>query len=298
MGAAHEETSASPVVGVIGLGAMGSPMARRLAGAGRGPVLVTARRPEQAEDALAAGARWAASPRELGARCDVLLSMLPDLPQLRSVLEGPEGFLAGAAGREVLVIVGSTSSPTGVRELAEELGPRARVVDAPVSGGVEGAEAGILSIMVGGEEHDAARARAVLEPCGTAVRLGPLGAGQIAKACNQLVVGATALALGEAAALASRSGLDVARLFGVLAEGYADSRVLRTRGAAMVAEDYRPGGIAAYMVKDLNFGADVAGAAAVNPALLPVLLESYEELVRRGLGDQDLSVTRRYVEER
>jgi 2-hydroxy-3-oxopropionate reductase len=299
---AKTDAERSPRIGVIGLGKMGAPMTSRLLSAFPGSVAVTARRPEQARPLVDEGAGWAGTPRELGEQCDVVLSVLPDLPQLEAALEGEDGILAGARGRDLLLVICSTSSPVGVGELAERLGEseegRVRVVDAPVSGGVEGAEAGTLSIMVGGAEEDVERAEPVLRACGTPEHLGPLGSGQVAKACNQLVVGATAMALGEAAALASRSGLDVGRLFDLLSRGYADSRVLRTRGVAMAAQDYRPGGLAAYMVKDLRFGADVAGAADVNPALLPVLLESYEELVDRGLGNQDLSVTRRYVEER
>lgn len=124
--------------------------------------------------------------------------MLPDLPEVEEILAGPDGLLAGATG-PLLLLIGSTSAPEGVRALAERLHTetdgRVRVVDCPVSGGPEGAQAGSLSIMPGGEPTDLELATRVLEPCGRPVPLGPLGAGQVAKACNQLIVGSTILAL-------------------------------------------------------------------------------------------------------
>jgi 2-hydroxy-3-oxopropionate reductase len=114
----------------------------------------------------------------------------------------------------------------------------------PVSGGVEGAEAGTLSIMVGGEERDVADAWAVLSACGDPVHLGPLGSGQVAKACNQMIVASKMLAPGEAAVLAERSGLDLAELFRLLGGGYAGSRILESRGDRIIQEDYSPSGVA------------------------------------------------------
>src|SRR5690606_27088526 len=134
------------------------------------------------------------------------------LPQLEDMLEGEDGILAGAG--DLLILIGSTSSAPAVRALAERLHARSdgrvRVVDCPVSGGEDGARNGTLSIMLGGDSaEDLALAADVLGPCGTPVHLGPLGAGEVAKACNQLVVSATILALGEATVLAERSGLDL-----------------------------------------------------------------------------------------
>ena len=197
------ETPASPApatrLGVLGLGAMGAPMAQNLLAA-RSHLVVQARSPRP--DLVAAGATWTDTPRELAAATDAILVMLPDLPELEAALDGPDGLLAGIPdGGGLLLMIGSTSSPTGVRALAERLasvpGRRIEVVDCPVSGGVDGAAAGTLSIMIGGDEDAAARAAALLAPCGTPVRLGPLGAGEVAKACNQLVVAATITALGR-----------------------------------------------------------------------------------------------------
>jgi 2-hydroxy-3-oxopropionate reductase len=139
---------------------------------------------------------------------------------------------------------------------------------------------------------------AVLEACGRPVHLGPLGSGQVAKACNQLIVSAAVLALGEAAVLADRSGLELGTLVELFEGGYADSRILRTRGPRMVADDFRPSGMARYLLKDLEFATDVATATRTDTALLPALRAAFADLVARGLGDQDMAVTKRYVEER
>jgi 3-hydroxyisobutyrate dehydrogenase-like beta-hydroxyacid dehydrogenase len=285
------------VVGVIGLGAMGAPMVRHLLEA-HGRVVVHGRSPRPA--LVEAGATWASTPRELAAVADVVLVMLPDLPQLRAALQGDDGLLA--AERPLLLMIGSTSSPTGVRELAAELSKatdgRVRVVDCPVSGGEDGAIAGTLSIMLGGSEEDCARAAAALAPCGSPVRLGPLGSGEVAKACNQLVVAATILALGEATVLAERSGIDTGVLWDLLGGGYAGSRLLESRREQLVARTDEPSGVARYMVKDLGFANDVATATGVSPALLPALREAFDGIVGAGLGDRDIAVTRRFVDGR
>jgi 2-hydroxy-3-oxopropionate reductase len=182
--------------------------------------------------------------------------------------------------------------------LARETDGRVRVVDAPVSGGVEGAEAGTLSIMVGGAEGDVAQARPVLAACGNPVHLGPLGSGQVAKACNQLVVAAAVLALGEAAVLADRSGLELDTLFELFAGGYADSRILRTRGQPMITDDFSASGIARYILKDLDFATDVATATRTDAVLLPAVRTAFADLVARGMGESDMAVTKRYTEER
>src|SRR5690606_9115344 len=193
-------------------------------------------------------------------------------------------------------------SATGVRELAarldRETDGRVRVVDCPVSGGENGATAGTLAIMMGGSEDDAALAARVLEPCGTPVRLGPLGAGEVAKACSQLVVASTAMALAEATVLAARSGIDPARMWDLLGGGYAGSNLLASRREKLVAEDYAPSGMAKYMLKDLRFATDVAEATGTHAALLPAVRAAFDELVERGLGEADMIVTRKFIEER
>jgi len=292
-------SASPPRVGVLGLGAMGRPMARRLLAA-LGALAVWSRT-RRHHDLEAGGAAWCRSPRELGTRCDVVLAMLPDLPQLEETLRGPDGLLAGVRA-PLLLLVGSTSSPVAVRELGVRLAQQTdglvRVVDCPVSGGEDGAAAGTLSIMLGGDERDAALAADVLAPCGRPVHLGPLGAGEVAKACNQLVVAATMLALSEATVLAERSGVDPGGLWDLLQGGYAGSNLLRSRRDKLVARDYRPSGVARYMTKDLGFADDVARETGTRPVALPAVRAAFDDLVARGLGDDDLTVTRRYIEER
>ncbi|HLT85560.1 MAG TPA: NAD(P)-dependent oxidoreductase [Phototrophicaceae bacterium] len=284
-------------IGLIGTGAMGVPMARRLLDSGA-RVLVHSRsvKPELRD----AGAQYVGSPRELAEQTDTVLVMLPDLPQLEPMLAGPESLLA--AGRDLLVMVGSTSSAVRLRELAARVGDtsegRVALMDTPVSGGVEGAARGTLSIMAGGTPEQAERARRALAPCGTVHHLGPLGAGQVAKACNQMVVAATMLALGEATVLAERSGIAPAKLLEVLGGGYAGSTLLESKKDKLIADEYEPGGIAAYMLKDLGFASDIAEDTDTSTVLLPQVREAYRELVDAGLGDEDLAVVRKFVAQR
>jgi 3-hydroxyisobutyrate dehydrogenase-like beta-hydroxyacid dehydrogenase len=298
---AHLDQEAAADVGVIGLGVMGRPMTANILRDGARAVHITGRDKGKYDELIAAGAIWHDTARSLAADVGLVLLMLPDLPQVEEVLDGPHGLLA-AHPRDLLLVISCSSSPVGVvelsRRLAQETDGHVRVVDAPVSGGSEGAAAGTLSIMVGGDHPDVETAIALLSACGTAVHLGPLGSGQVAKACNQMIVAATVLALGEAAVMADRSGIDLAVLFRLLAGGYAGSRVLETRGERIVTEDYRPSGAAKYMVKDLRFAADVADATGTHAVLLPTLAAAFDELAARGLGDSDIAVTRRFVAER
>ncbi|NYF12184.1 2-hydroxy-3-oxopropionate reductase [Pseudoclavibacter sp. JAI123] len=289
----------SPRVGVLGLGAMGLPMAGHLLSA-HGTLHLTGRRPERAAELVSAGATWHKTPRELAAASDAVLVMLPDLPELEAVLGGEDGLLAGAG--ELLIMVGSTVSPTGLRELADRLAAetdgRVRVVDSPVSGGEDGAKAGTLSIMLGGPDDDVATAASILNACGRPVHLGPLGAGEVAKACNQMIVSSTILALGEASVLAERSGIDLGVLWDLLGGGYAGSNLLESRREKLVSGDDSPSGVAKYMVKDLTFAADVASATGTNTVLLPTLRAAFDELVDAGLGERDIAVTRRFIADR
>jgi 2-hydroxy-3-oxopropionate reductase len=296
----QQPIGATAAAGVIGLGVMGHPMAANILRGGTA-VHITARTREKYSDLIEAGAVWHNTARSLADTVGVIVLMLPDLPQVEEILAGPDGILAGRFD-DLLLIIASTSSPIEVRDLggrlARETEGRVRVIDAPVSGGSEGAEAGTLSIMVGGDERDVNEAWPVLAACGNPVHLGSLGSGQVAKACNQMIVASTVLALGEAAVLANRSGLDLDKLFRLLAGGYAGSRILETRGDRIVREDYSPSGAARYLVKDLGFAATVAEVTGTHTVLLPALKAAFEELTASGYGDLDIAVTRRYVAQR
>lgn len=285
-------------VGLIGLGTMGRPMAGHVLRAGFA-LHLTARRAAAAQGLLDAGARWHPTPRDLAAQVDVVVLMVPDLPDVAAVLDGPEGLLAGVV-RPLVIAVGSTVSPTGLRTLDARVRARtdglARLVDAPVSGGEEGAVAGSLSVMVGGAADEVAVALPVLRALGNPVHLGPLGAGQVAKACNQLIVAATVLALGEASVLAERAGLDVAVLLDLLGGGFAGSRILDVKKHRFANHDHRPSGPAKFMVKDLGFATDEATRTGTAAPLLDVLRHVFTDLTDVGLGDQDTAVVQAYLE--
>jgi 2-hydroxy-3-oxopropionate reductase len=261
--------------------------------------LVRSNRQSAASDLITAGARWAATPAEL-AGCAVVVLMVRDLDEVSEVLDGPQGLATGDT--PIVVVVSSTVSPDGLRTLAARVSAdsagRVRVIDAPVSGGEEGAVAGTLSIMVGGGDADVAVAWPVLTAMGVAAHLGPLGAGQVAKACNQMIVASTLVALGEAVVLARRSGLDIGGLLRLLRNGLADSRVLETKLDRLVSRDYTPSGPARFMVKDLGFALAEAERTGVVTDQTRVVHDLFVELVARGFGDQDTSVLQAFVESR
>lgn len=285
---------------MLGLGVMGRPMALNLLRTRPEQQLtISGRNRERLHDVLDAGAHWADSARAVAAASEVIIAMLPDVPELEALLDGPDGLLAGVSAPTVLV-VGSTSSPEALRALGARLNAESNgllhLVDAPVSGGEDGAIAGTLSIMVGGDSADVARVTPVLSTMGTPVHLGPLGAGAVAKLCNQMIVAATIMAIGEAAVIAERSGLDLDALFTLLEGGYAGSRVLATRKQRVVESDYSPSGAAKYMVKDLTYASLEAARTATTAPQLTAMLTAFSDLTDRGFGDNDIAVTRAYVE--
>jgi len=285
--------------GFAGLGLMGGLMA---ANAVRNGWQLTGwnRSPEPAARLKALGGTVAQRVEDLG-HLPIIVFMLPDLPHIE---DATAGLLAGwtkepPAPNTVLLVMSSVS-PTAVqafgRRVAELTGGRAEVVDAPVSGGTKGAADGTLAIMAGGEESAFRAVEPLLHAMGTTIRhLGPLGAGSLAKACNQLVVGTTTAALAEAAELAERSGLDPASLFDVLSGGLAGSRVLDIVGPRLVSKDYTPTGPAKFMHKDLSFVLDAARAAGTATPIATAAIELYAELKRQGLGDRDLAVVRQTI---
>ena len=283
-------------VGFVGLGVMGRPMARNLVRAGH-RVVVWNRSAEPAAELAAVGATVARTPAELAAAAPVVLTMLPDLPQVDEVLHRDDGLLGGMGRGSVLVVMG-TVSPVDVRDLGDRLEPAGvSVVDAPVSGGDVGAEQATLSIMAGGREQDVARVRPLLEAMGTTVdHLGPLGAGQLAKACNQIVVAATLTALSEALVLARKGGLDPRRVFAVLAGGLAGSRVLEVKGPKLLAGDFQPGGAAAFQHKDLGFALAAARAEGVALPITALVDQLFGAARWNGFGDDDHSVVVRVIE--
>jgi 2-hydroxy-3-oxopropionate reductase len=234
------------------------------------------------------GARRATTPAEVASASDVVITMVPDTPDVELVLFGEAG-VAEAAAAGSLVIDMSTIDPIRTRAFAERLAEHdVAMLDAPVSGGQVGAEAGSLSIMVGGPDEAFARARPLFEAMGsTIVHVGPSGAGQVAKACNQLVIASAVEAVGEAFVLAAKAGVDPAKVREALLGGFASSKVLDLHGQRMLDHAFEPGFRSALMAKD---GRIVVSAAEGLDAPIPgfrAVAERLEAMLLAGRGDLD-----------
>lgn len=251
-------------LGYLGLGLMGTPMTRRLLKAGH-QVVVWNRSEGKVAPLLAAGARRAATPRDMLTNADIVFMCVTDAAAVEEVIFGPEG-LAAASGAGRLVVDFSSIHPDAARDLAARLKDAngAGWIDAPVSGGTKGAEEGTLAIMAGGEAADIERARPyVLHMARRFTHMGPIGAGQTTKLCNQVIVGCAMAVLAEATRLASNAGIDAGRLPEALAGGFADSIPLQLFVPRMVQGIHSPPlGHIATMLKDLDTVADVAQATS------------------------------------
>jgi 3-hydroxyisobutyrate dehydrogenase len=284
-------------VGFCGMGTMGAAMAANLARAGF-PLTVWNRTPGRAELPVSLGATEAATPRELAAAVDVVVICVSDTPDVAAVLFGPDG-VAESARDGLLVIDCSTIAPAETREFAARLAEKGtRMVDAPVSGGSEGAQKGTLTIMVGGEEDAFEAARPVLEAMGkTITHFGPIGSGQVVKACNQVILAGTYLGVAEGMVLAMKAGLDAKKVAEALTGGAARSWVLENRSGRMVDNDYPLGFRIALHLKDVQIALGLA--KEVGAALPVTALASQIEagLVARGHGDDDNSALARAIRE-
>ncbi len=278
-----------PRVGFLGLGIMGRPMAHTLLRAGY-PLVVYNRSPAPVAELVAAGAESAPTPAATGAGCDLAITMLANDAAVEAVVLGPDGLAAGLRRGAVHVDM-STISPLTARRIAAHLAERGvEALDAPVSGGEVGARDATLSIMVGGPAATLERARPPLERLGRSiVHIGAAGAGQVAKACNQLVVGVTIDAVAEALLLASAAGVDPARVREALLGGFASSRVLDLHGQRMLDHAFQPGFMASMQLKDLNIVVALGEAAGVPLPGATTVRDLYEALVARGDGRLDHS---------
>jgi 2-hydroxy-3-oxopropionate reductase len=285
-----------PLVGVIGLGIMGAPMARNLLRAGF-PLIVWNRTAARADALVAEGAQLAAAPREVAERAAITITMLSDSPDVEEVYRTQDGVLAGAGSGDVLIDM-STIAPRVARELAQEAAERgAAMLDAPVSGGDVGAQEGTLSIMVGGDAAALAVARPALEALGTRItHAGQSGAGQVVKACNQIVVGLTLEALGEALVLGSKAGVDPAAIVEALGGGLAASRVLEVRGPKLLARDFAPGFKLDLHAKDLAIVLETARELGVALPGTVVVEQLFHAEQSRGHGEADNSTVVRALE--
>jgi 3-hydroxyisobutyrate dehydrogenase len=284
-------------VGFIGLGTMGGAMAANVARAG---FQVTAwnRTPGRAAELGELGVALADRPADVAAASDAVITIVSDTPDVEAVLFGPDG-VAGGAAAGCLVVDMSTIAPSATREFAARLaGSGVRMLDAPVSGGSEGARKGTLSIFVGGEAADLEEARPVLAAMGTTItHLGPIGAGQAAKAVNQVILAGGYLGVAEGIVLAMKAGLDVEGVVAALSGGAAQSWVLANRSGRMLDNDYPLGFKLALHRKDLGIALQLARETGT---VLPIsaLVEQLEAgLIGKGHGDDDVSAVARAIRE-
>jgi 3-hydroxyisobutyrate dehydrogenase len=273
-----------PPVGFLGLGIMGHAMARNLLDAGF-PLTVWNRTPGRDAELVEAGAVRAHGPSEVAARSDLVFLCLSDTPDVEAVVLGPGGVLEGA-DPGTLVVDMSTISPRVTREIANRLDESGvRMLDAPVSGGSEGAARGTLSIMVGGNPEDLERARPALRAMGTTItHVGPIGAGQTVKLVNQIVVVVNMLAVGEGLLFAQAAGVDLERTLEAITGGAAGSWMLANRGPQVVARDWRPGFTIDLQEKDLRLALEAADELGVPLLGAGTVRQLYRSLQRDGVG--------------
>lgn len=282
-------------VGYIGLGIMGLPCVLNLLKAGHA-VTVWSRRPDSAAAALAAGANWADSPAQLAAQVDVLVSNVSDTRDVEQVLLGEQGAVHGAKKGLVCVDM-STISPIGARDIAARLGAAGvDFLDCPVSGGQVGAVNGSLTIMVGGKAEALAKVRPALEAMGkTITHIGDSGAGQVAKACNQIAVGVGVAAVAEVMKLAKACGVDPAPVREALLGGFAQSRVLDIHGQRMIDDNYAPGFKAHLHLKDMGIVLDTARQLGIRLPEAERVAGLIGQLVEQGEGELDSAAIARLI---
>ena len=284
-------------VGFVGLGVMGKPMALNLVRAGW-QVVAHTRDDAVLAEVVAAGAEAGADPRDVAARSDVVITMLPTSEVVAEVVGGSPGVLEGARPGSLVVDM-STIDPAVSRDLAQTAAERSvAMLDAPVSGGDVGAREGTLSIMVGGEAADVERARPAFEVLGkTIVHVGPHGAGQVVKACNQVVVGITYAAVSEALVLGSKSGVDPARILDVLSGGLAANRIMEVRRRNFLEHDFTPGFRVDLHHKDLAIALEAGGAEGVALPLTALVQQMFRALRAHGRGGLDHSALLTLIED-
>jgi 2-hydroxy-3-oxopropionate reductase len=284
-------------VGFIGLGIMGRPMAKNLMGAGY-DLVVYNRSPEKAEELAGEGATAAGSPREVAEACDVVVTMLPDSPQVEEVLTREGGVFEGV--REGALIVDmSTISPVVTEELATKAKERgASLLDAPVSGGDVGAIEGTLSIMVGGDEGDFERARPLFEVMGkTVTHVGPTGAGQVTKAANQIVVALTIEAVSEALVLGSKGGVAPEKILDVLGGGLAGNKVMEVKREKFLSHTFDPGFRSELHHKDLGIALAAGREYGVALPVTAIVDQMLLTMGRKGWGGEDHSALLKVIED-
>jgi len=279
----------SQTVGFIGLGLMGKPMCRNLIEAGI-DLVVTNRSAGPREEIARAGAAAVAMPAEVGARADIIIIMVADTEAVESVLCGENGLLEQVTEGMLVIDMGTTSVPKS-RDFSELVASKGGFyVDAPVSGGTIGAESGRLTIMAGGTQEGFEKALPILEILGERItHVGDPGAGQVAKAANQVIVGLNIGAVAEALALAKAAGVDPARVRQALQGGFADSRILEVHGQRMVDGDYRLGARCTTQRKDMHQAIEFGATMGLELPATSLSRDLYDRLIEQGGADLDHS---------
>jgi 2-hydroxy-3-oxopropionate reductase len=283
-------------VAFVGLGIMGKPMALNLRKAGYA-VFVHGRRPESMAPLSDAGCTACRSPAEAASKADIILVMVSDTPDVEQVVFGEDGVIHGAKPGAVVVDM-STISPTATRRFADDLRARGiEMLDAPVSGGDVGAINATLSIMVGGKPAVFARVKPVFEAMGkNIVLVGDNGAGQVAKACNQIVVAVTIEGVAEALTFARKNGVDPARVRDALMGGFAGSRILEVHGKRMLDNDYTPGFKTKLHQKDINIVMQTAKELGLSLPGAALVMQHLNALMGTGNGELDSAAVMKIVE--
>lgn len=273
-------------VGVVGLGIMGGGMARNLLKAGFA-VTVWNRTASKMEPLVAAGAQAGRDPADVATKSDVIITCVSDTPDMEMVILGKNGIINGAKAGSLLIDC-STISPIATRSLADKLAEHGvAMLDAPVSGGSEGAALGTLSIMVGGEAKDFERAMSVFQAIGKKIiHVGPIGAGQTVKLVNQIVVVGNTLAMCEGLLFAQAGGVDLAKAVEVVGAGAAGSWMWNNRGPQILRRDWRPGFTIDLQQKDIRLVLEAADQLGVPLPGMALIFQLYRTLQARGLGSE------------
>lgn len=286
-------------IGFIGLGIMGKPMALNLAHA-KYPLSIYARRTEVAEPFMEMGVKAYRSPQELAAKADVIITMVPATADVEEVLIGKQGIIHSAKPGTIVIDM-STIAASATQRLAQLLEKKQiEMLDAPVSGGEQGALQGSLSIMVGGKTEILEKVRPILSVLGKQiVHIGTQhGAGQVAKACNQIIVAETIIAVSEALRLAKASGVNPAHVRDALLGGFASSRILEIHGKRMLENDYQPGFKANLHRKDLHLALEQARQVGIELPAADFAMHCLDRLVMKGYSNLDSSAIHLLQEER
>jgi 2-hydroxy-3-oxopropionate reductase len=283
-------------IGFIGLGVMGKPMSKNLIKAGYALVVYDINA-QAAGELAAAGAQAAGSIAELARECGVIVTMLPNSPQVKDVLLGEKGVIAHGKAGALIIDMSSIAPAAAVECGAAARAAGLRMIDAPVSGGEPKAIEGTLSIMCGGEKKDFDEAYPILMKMGaSAVLCGGIGAGNTTKLCNQIIVGANIAAMSEALTLAVKAGVDPQVVFQAIRGGLAGSTVLDAKAPMVLKRNFKPGFRIDLHIKDLGNAMDTAKAAGSPAPLTTQVLEMMKELSGRGEGQADHSALAKYYE--